>query len=134
MNEPDEPWWKTAVLYQIYPLSFADSNGDGLGDIGGVIEHLDHLEWLGIDGIWLSPITASPNADWGYDVSDFCAIQPAMGTMADFDHLVDQARQRGIRGASLVRGIPLLEKRWSAGLVRVGRSGARWCSAQQLGQ
>ena len=88
---------RRAVLYQIYPRSFADSNGDGVGDIRGIIDHLDHLEWLGIDGIWLSPITVSPNADWGYDVADFCAVQPDLGTMADFDHLVEQAADRGIR-------------------------------------
>ena len=77
----DEPWWKAGVLYQIYPRSFADSNADGVGDIPGIIEHLDHLAWLGVDGIWLSPVTVSPNADWGYDVSDFCAIAPEFGTL-----------------------------------------------------
>ncbi len=92
-----EPWWKTAVLYQIYPRSFADSDADGTGDIRGVVEHLDHLQWLGVDGIWLSPVTVSPNADWGYDVADYCAVQPDLGTMADFDELVDQAETRGIR-------------------------------------
>ena len=66
-----DPWWKTGVLYQIYPRSFADSNGDGIGDLPGIIDHLDHLQWLGVDGIWLSPITVSPNADWGYDVADY---------------------------------------------------------------
>jgi alpha-glucosidase len=97
MTDPTDSWWKTAVLYQIYPRSFADSNGDGTGDIGGVIEHLDHLQWLGIDGIWLSPVTASPNADWGYDVSDFIGIQPDLGTMAQFDELVARAGERDIR-------------------------------------
>jgi alpha-glucosidase len=92
-----EPWWMSGVLYQIYPRSFADSNGDGNGDIQGIIDHLDHLEWLGIDGIWLSPVTVSPNADWGYDVADFCAIQPDLGTMEEFDLLIDCARQRDIR-------------------------------------
>jgi len=97
MNDSGPPWWMTAVLYQIYPRSFADSNGDGAGDIPGIIDHLDHLEWLGVDGIWLSPITVSPNADWGYDVADFCAVQPDLGTMEDFDRLVDRATSRGIR-------------------------------------
>ncbi len=92
-----EPWWKSAVLYQIYPRSFADSNGDGMGDLPGVIEHLDHLEWLGVDGIWLSPVTVSPNADWGYDVSDFCAVDPDFGTMDDVDRLIAEAARRGIR-------------------------------------
>jgi alpha-glucosidase len=97
MTDPGFEWWRTAVLYQVYPRSFADSNGDGAGDIVGIIDHLDHLEWLGVDGIWLSPITVSPNADWGYDVADFCAVQPDLGTMADFDRLVESARGRGIR-------------------------------------
>ena len=90
-------WWKSAVLYQIYPRSFADSNGDGMGDLPGIIEHLDHLEWLGVDGIWLSPITPSPNADWGYDVSDFCAVDPDFGTLDDLDRLIADAGRRGIR-------------------------------------
>jgi alpha-glucosidase len=91
------PWWQTGVLYQIYPRSFADSNGDGIGDLRGIIEHLDHLQWLGIDGVWLSSITASPNADWGYDVSDYCSVHPDFGTMADFENLVLEGRRRGIR-------------------------------------
>jgi alpha-glucosidase len=91
------PWWRGAVLYQIYPRSFADSNGDGMGDIAGLIEHLDHLAWLGVDGIWLSPITASPNADWGYDVSDFLAVEPDFGTLEDVDRLIAAAERVGIR-------------------------------------
>jgi alpha-glucosidase len=94
---PDAPWWVTGVLYQIYPRSFADSNCDGMGDIPGIIDHLDHLEWLGVDGIWVSPLTRSPNADWGYDVSDFCSIEPDLGTMDDVDRLIAEAGQRGIR-------------------------------------
>lgn len=93
----DAPWWKSGVLYQIYPLSFADSNADGYGDLQGIANHLDHLQWLGIDAIWLSPITVSPNADWGYDVSDYCAVQPEMGTLGEFDALVVAAHSRGIR-------------------------------------
>ncbi len=92
-----EPWWKRGVLYQIYPLSFADSNGDGFGDLAGIAAHLDHLEWLGVDGIWLSPITVSPNTDWGYDVADYCAVQPDIGTLADLDQLVADSAGRGIR-------------------------------------
>ncbi len=91
------PWWMTGVLYQVYPRSFADSDGDGQGDIGGITEHLDHLQWLGVDGIWLSPVTVSPNADWGYDVADFCAVQPDLGTIEDLDLLIAEARERGIR-------------------------------------
>jgi len=85
------------VLYQIYPRSFADSNGDGIGDLPGVLAHLDHLTWLGVEGVWLSPVTVSPNADWGYDVADYCAVQPDLGTTDDLDRLVDAARKRGIR-------------------------------------
>ena len=92
-----EPWWRAGVIYQIYPLSFADSNGDGFGDLPGIMEHLDHLAWLGIDGIWLSPITVSPNVDWGYDVADFYAVQPELGTLADVDQLIAAAAARGIR-------------------------------------
>ncbi|HZN43012.1 MAG TPA: alpha-amylase family glycosyl hydrolase, partial [Actinomycetota bacterium] len=70
-NAGAPPWWRAGVLYQIYPRSFADATGDGHGDLVGLIEHLDHLAWLGVDGIWLSPITTSPQADWGYDVADY---------------------------------------------------------------
>jgi alpha-glucosidase len=96
-TDTDTPWWASGVLYQIYPRSFADSNGDGVGDLPGLITHLDHLEWLGVDGIWLSPVTRSPNADWGYDVSDFTAIEPEFGTMEDVDRLIAEAGRRGIR-------------------------------------
>ena len=97
MTDLGQPWWRSAVLYQIYPRSFADSDADGNGDIGGIIDRLDHLEWLGVDGIWLSPVTVSPNADWGYDVAGFCAIQPDLGNMDEFDLLVTRAAARGIR-------------------------------------
>ncbi|MCP9485503.1 MAG: alpha-amylase family glycosyl hydrolase [Gaiellaceae bacterium MAG52_C11] len=90
-------WWREGVLYQIYPRSFADSNGDGIGDLCGVIDRLDHLEWLGIDGIWLSPIHPSPNEDWGYDVSDYLGVHPELGTLDDVDELVAEAGRRGIR-------------------------------------
>ncbi|MDR3651170.1 MAG: alpha-amylase family glycosyl hydrolase, partial [Acidimicrobiales bacterium] len=93
----DAPWWKKAVLYQVYPRSFADSNADGIGDLQGIIDRLEHLEWLGVDGIWLSPITVSPNADWGYDVADYRAVQPDLGTMETFDDLVARAHERRIR-------------------------------------
>jgi alpha-glucosidase len=90
-------WWREGVLYQVYVRSFADSNGDGVGDLPGVTERLEHLEWLGVDGIWLSPTMPSPNADWGYDVSDYADVHPELGTLADLDHLVDEAGRRGIR-------------------------------------
>jgi len=92
-----DPWWTTGVLYQIYPRSFADGDGDGNGDIQGIIDHLEHLQWLGVAGVWLSPVTVSPNADWGYDVADFCAVQPEFGTLDDLDRLVAEAGRRGIR-------------------------------------
>jgi alpha-glucosidase len=91
------PWWQVGVLYQIYPPSYADSDGDGFGDLRGIITHLPHLAWLGVDGIWLSPITVSPNADWGYDVADYCDVQPQYGTLTDLDELIDDGRRLGIR-------------------------------------
>ncbi|HEV8565336.1 MAG TPA: alpha-amylase family glycosyl hydrolase [Actinomycetota bacterium] len=90
-------WWRSGVLYQIYPRSFADSNGDGNGDLQGVIDHLDHLAWLGVDGIWLNPITPSPNADWGYDVADYTSVDPDFGDLHILDRLVAEAGARGIR-------------------------------------
>jgi alpha-glucosidase len=92
-----DPWWRSGVLYEIYPRSFADSNGDGIGDLEGLIDRLDHLEWLGTDGIWLSPVSPSPNADWGYDVADYCGVDPAYGTLETLDTLVAEAGRRGIR-------------------------------------
>jgi alpha-glucosidase len=91
------PWWLDEVLYQIYPRSFADTTGDGVGDIQGIIERLDYLEWLGIGGIWLNPVMPSPNADWGYDVSDYFDVHPELGTLDDLDRLVKSAGERGIR-------------------------------------
>ena len=91
------PWWRSGVLYQVYIRSFADTDGDGVGDLPGVIDRLDHLEWLGVDGVWLSPITCSPNADWGYDVSDYVAIEPSLGTSEDVDRLLAEAGRRGLR-------------------------------------
>jgi alpha-glucosidase len=85
------------VLYQVYVRSFADSNGDGVGDLAGLVDRLDHLEWLGIDGIWLSPTMPSPNADWGYDVADYMDVDPELGTLADLDRLIAEAGRRGIR-------------------------------------
>ena len=93
----DQPWWKSGVLYQIYPRSFADSNGDGIGDLRGIIDRLDYLQRLGVDGLWLSPITVSPDLDWGYDVADYREVQPDLGTDADVDILIAEADRRGIR-------------------------------------
>src|SRR5690349_17738898 len=92
-------WWQRGVVYQIYPRSFADSNGDGVGDLQGIIDHLDYLgpDGLGVDAIWLSPIFPSPGLDVGYDVSDHSAVDPLFGTEADFDRLIDEAHARGLR-------------------------------------
>lgn len=89
-------WWRTATAYQIYPRSFSDSDGDGIGDIPGIVSRLDHLRDLGIGFIWLSPVYASPMIDNGYDISDYQAIAPEFGTLADFDRLVAEARARGV--------------------------------------
>lgn len=90
-------WWKESVVYQIYPRSFKDSNGDGIGDLQGIIQKLDYLQELGIDVIWLSPIFQSPNDDNGYDVSDYCAIMEEFGTMDDFDELLSGVHERGLK-------------------------------------
>src|SRR5687767_13551941 len=90
-------WWRRGVIYQIYPRSFADSNGDGVGDLPGIVGKLDYLEWLGVDAVWISPIYPSPMADFGYDVSDYTAIDPLFGTLAQFDALVAALHARGMR-------------------------------------
>lgn len=89
-------WWKSAVFYELYPKSFQDTTGSGTGDLRGILSHLDHLETLGVDAIWLCPICASPQVDNGYDISDFCAIEPSFGTMADMDELIAESKKRGI--------------------------------------
>ncbi|MCX7903399.1 MAG: alpha-glucosidase [Caloramator sp.] len=93
----ERKWWKEAVVYQIYPRSFYDSNGDGIGDLKGIIEKLDYLKELGVDVIWLNPIYKSPNADNGYDISDYYDIMDEFGTMEDFHRLLDEAHKRGIK-------------------------------------
>ncbi|MCU0917660.1 MAG: alpha-amylase family glycosyl hydrolase [Planctomycetes bacterium] len=90
-------WWQTGVIYQIYPLSFADSNGDGYGDLPGILGKLDYLKWLGVDAVWISPIYPSPLADFGYDISDHRAINPLCGTMEDFDRLLVACHERGLK-------------------------------------
>jgi oligo-1,6-glucosidase len=90
-------WWKEAIVYQIYPRSFKDSNGDGVGDLRGVIEKLDYIQSLGVDAVWLNPIYKSPNDDGGYDISDYYSIQPEFGTMQDFDELVSGLHQRKLK-------------------------------------
>jgi alpha-glucosidase len=90
-------WWRHGVIYQIYPRSFQDSNGDGIGDLRGIIDRLDYLQWLGVDAIWLNPITVSPDADVGYDVADYCAVQPIFGDLRTVDDLIAQAAKRDIK-------------------------------------
>jgi alpha-glucosidase len=90
-------WWEDAVVYQIYPRSFQDSDGDGIGDLRGIAQRLDHLVYLGVDACWLSPIYPSPLADFGYDVSDYTGVDPVFGTMEDFDALVAEAHAKGLR-------------------------------------
>src|SRR5271156_1693363 len=86
-----KPWWQTAVVYQIYPRSFLDTNGDGIGDLAGITAKLDYLQGLGVDALWLNPIYQSPQIDTGYDIADYKTIDPQYGTMKDFDHLVKEA-------------------------------------------
>ena len=95
-------WWRHAVVYQVYPRSFCDSNGDGIGDLPGITSKLDHLRTLGVDVVWLSPVFESPNDDNGYDISDYRAIMREFGSMADFDAMLAAMHARGIKllGAS----------------------------------
>jgi alpha-glucosidase len=94
---PELPWWKGAAIYQIYPRSFADSNGDGIGDLAGIAAHLDHVASLGVEAVWISPFFTSPMKDFGYDVADYCGVDPIFGTLADFDALVARAHELGLR-------------------------------------
>ena len=96
LDKTKKDWWKSAVFYQVYPKSFQDTDGDGFGDLQGVIGRLDYLEKLGVDGIWLSPVYASPQKDNGYDISDYRGVDPRFGTMEDMEVLIARARERGI--------------------------------------
>jgi alpha-glucosidase len=91
------PWWQRALIYQVYVRSFADSDGDGVGDLGGIVERLDYLHWLGVDALWLSPVTVSPDKDWGYDVADYTDVQPAFGGLHALDELIRTAGERDVR-------------------------------------
>jgi len=93
----DETWWKSAVVYQVYPRSFADSDGDGVGDLRGILEHLDHIANLGIDVVWLSPVYQSPQDDNGYDISDYQAVDPVFGSLDDLDELIREVHARGMK-------------------------------------
>jgi glycosidase len=90
-------WWQRGVIYQIYPRSFMDGNGDGVGDLPGILDRLDYLTWLGVDAVWLSPVHPSPMDDFGYDISDDTGVDPVFGTLADLDRLVAAAHERGVR-------------------------------------
>ncbi|NLR69955.1 alpha-glucosidase [Novosphingobium sp. ERN07] len=91
------PWWRGAAIYQIYPRSFCDSNGDGIGDLPGITSRLDHVARLGVDAIWVSPFFTSPMRDFGYDVSDYCGVDPIFGTLADFEKMVERAHELGLK-------------------------------------
>ncbi len=99
MNSTEQSfhWWERGIVYQIYPRSFKDSNGDGIGDLQGILQQLDYLQWLGADAIWISPIYPSPMADFGYDVSDYTDIYPLFGSLADFDALLAEVHGRGMK-------------------------------------
>ena len=92
-----DPWWHHAVIYEIYPRSFQDSNGDGIGDLNGIAQRLDYLEHLGVDAIWITPFYPSPQVDFGYDISNYRAVDPIYGTLADFDRLLAAAGRHHIR-------------------------------------
>ena len=131
-------WLSEAILYEIYPQSFADSNGDGIGDLPGVLAHLDHLRWLGIDTIWFNPCFASPFVDAGYDVADYLRVAPRYGTNDDMVTLIEAARDRGIRVLlDLVAGHTSIEHRWfQAELNATGADpeGDRYVWSEQAGQ
>ncbi len=91
------PWWQHGIIYQIYPRSFKDSNGDGIGDLRGIIWQLAYLDWLGVDAVWISPFYPSPMVDFGYDISNYTDVDPIFGDMTTFDELVRQAHQRNLK-------------------------------------
>ena len=132
-----QDWWRGAVIYQIYPRSFPDSDGDGIGDLPGVTAKLDYVAWLGVDAIWLCPFFTSPQRDFGYDVADHTGVDPLFGTLADFDALVARAHALGLKvlidqvwshtleRAPLVPREPREPRQPEGGLVCLGRSAAR---------
>ncbi|MFQ3187186.1 MAG: alpha-glucosidase, partial [Marinomonas primoryensis] len=93
----NQEWWRGAVIYQVYPRSFFDSNNDGIGDLPGVTEKMDYIASLGVDAIWLSPFFTSPMKDFGYDVSDYCDVDPIFGSLVDFDQLIEAAHRHGLK-------------------------------------
>ena len=146
LNTQKYRWWKRGIIYQIYPRSFHDSNGDGIGDLRGILERARLSAWLGVDAIWISPIYPSPMADFGYDVADYTDIDPMFGTLADFDALVAEAHARGLK--LILDFVPnhtsdqhpwFIESRSSrdkreARLVHLARSGAGRRPAEQLAE
>jgi alpha-glucosidase len=96
-SPPNESWWRSAVIYEIAVISFQDSNGDGRGDLPGLLQRIEYLEWLGVDAVWLTPIYRTPDQDFGYDIADFCAVDPRFGTMDDFDKVVEALHRAGVR-------------------------------------
>jgi alpha-glucosidase len=96
MTEPYS-WWQRGIVYHVYPRSFADSDGDGVGDLPGIKGKLEYLAWLGVDAVWLSPIYPSPMADFGYDITDYAGVDPLFGTLSDFDGLVAEAHRLGLK-------------------------------------
>lgn len=121
----ERPWWRDAVVYQVYVRSFADSNGDGKGDLQGIIDHLDHLQQLGVDAVWLCPCFPSPQMDHGYDVADYFDIEPTYGDLATFDRLVAGARERGIKVMlDVVPNHCSSEHAWFRAAVAAGRGSA----------
>ena len=142
---PEPLWWKTGVIYQVYPRSFMDANGDGVGDLAGINSRLDYLAGtLGVDAVWLSPFYPFPMADFGYDVMDYTGVDPVFGNLADFEELLPQVHKRGhadhhrlcpqplFRPASLVRRIAPLTHQPAARLVRLGGCSPGWRPAEQL--
>ena len=122
---PAPDWWRGATIYQIYPRSFCDSNGDGVGDLAGITARLDHVAGLGVDCVWVSPFFTSPMKDFGYDVADYRGVDPRFGTLADFDALVARAHALGLRVIiDQVYSHTSDEHDWFA-QSRAGRQGAR---------
>ena len=139
----DKSWWTGAVMYQLYVRSWRDTNGDGYGDLPGIIEQLDHLSWLGVDAIWLSPTMPSPDDDWGYDVSDYMRVHPELGTLADLDGLIAEAAAGGCGCCSTWcpttpaprtpgSSTPAVPRCGAPRLVRLGRPGPGRRAAEQL--
>jgi hypothetical protein len=126
MTTPDtnNPWWKEAIIYQVYPRSYLDTNGDGVGDLPGITARLDYIASLGVDIVWLSPFFKSPQKDFGYDISDYCDVDPLFGTLADFDALIAKA--------PVVRRKPLQPRQSEERLVRLVRAARGRQPAEQL--